>query len=80
MHVPVDEHGAFVVVRGDSPHGAGQRVLDGAFGTRAAQFFPGGRDVAGQPAALVRAGRQAASGRRAPDPLRRGGQDLVPGR
>jgi hypothetical protein len=73
----MDEHRLLVVVGGDPPLGARQRVIDRALRARPAGLLPDGGDEFGQPAALFRACGQALAGRRPPDSLRGRAQDVV---
>ena len=78
MNVAVNEDGPVVAMRVGAPRCARDGVVDGALRARAIQFLPGRRDEVGEPATLLGAGRETATGRGPPDTRRRRAEDLVP--
>jgi len=78
VNVAVDKDGALVVVGGDATLGAGERVRQRPLGAGAIELPPRGRDELDQPAAFLRARREAAIRRRSPETLGGRAQDLVP--
>ena len=78
MHVSVHEDGALVVMRVDPARCASEGVIDRALGAGVAELDPQISDEPHEEPALLRSGRQATVGRRAPHLLGRRGKDLVP--
>jgi hypothetical protein len=74
--VTVGEDRPFGIMSLEAAGGAGQRVVDGLFGARAAEGGPGRLDVAGKPAGLFRAGGEVAAGCGTPQAGGGGAEDL----